>query len=41
MDRSKPVRQDLTVFNSVDLHFRIGGVTPEEARDLVERFKRR
>ncbi len=41
MDRSQPVRQDLTVFNSVDLRFRIGGVTPEEARDLVERFKRR
>jgi uncharacterized OsmC-like protein len=41
MDRSKPVRQDLTVFNAVELQFRIGGVTPDQAADLVERFKRR
>lgn len=41
MDRSKPVRQDVTVFNAVDLHFHVHGVTQAEATDLVERFKRR
>ena len=41
MDRSKPVRQDLSVFNTIELHFRLGGVTPAQAADLVDRFKRR
>jgi uncharacterized OsmC-like protein len=41
MDRSQPVRQDLSVFNAVALHFRIAGVTQSQAEDLVERFKRR
>ena len=41
MDRSKPVRQDLSVFNSVNLRFRIDGVSGAQAADLVERFKRR
>ena len=41
MDRSKPVRQDLSVFNTVNLHFRLDGVTDAQAADLVERFKRR
>ena len=41
MDRSKPVRQDLTVFNAVEMHFHVGGVTQAQAADLVERFKRR
>ena len=41
MDRSKPVRQDLTVFNAVELHFHLDGVTQAQATDLVERFKRR
>ena len=41
MDRSKPVRQDLSVFNAVELHFRFEGVTQAQAEDLVERFKRR
>ena len=41
MDRNKPVRQDVTVFNSVALHFRLAGVSDAQAADLVERFKRR
>jgi uncharacterized OsmC-like protein len=41
MDRSKPARQDFTVFNTVRLRFRIAGVTDEQASDLIERFKRR
>jgi uncharacterized OsmC-like protein len=41
MDRSKPVRQDVTVFNAVNLHFHMDGVTQAQATDLVERFKRR
>jgi organic hydroperoxide reductase OsmC/OhrA len=41
MDRSKPMRQDVTVFNSVEVNFRIGGVTPSQAQDLVDRFKKR
>ena len=41
MDRSKPVRQDVTVFNAVNLRFHVDGVTQAQAIDLVERFKRR
>ncbi len=41
VDRSRPVRSDVTVFNRVRLHFSIGGVTQEEADDLVERFTKR
>jgi uncharacterized OsmC-like protein len=41
MDRSNPVRQDLSVFNTVNLHFHLEGVTQAQAADLVERFKRR
>jgi len=41
MDRGKPVRPDVTVFNSVELKFSIGGVTPGQAQDLVDRFKKR
>ncbi len=41
MDRSKPVRQDLSVFNAVALHFHLDGVSQAQATDLVERFKRR
>jgi uncharacterized OsmC-like protein len=41
MDRSKPVRPDLTVFNSVHVHFQLTGVSHAEAADLVDRFKRR
>jgi uncharacterized OsmC-like protein len=41
MDRSKPVRPDLTLFNSVSLQLRMTGVTDAEAKQLVEKFKGR
>lgn len=41
VDRSRPVRPDLTLFNRVRLRFTIGGVTQADADDLVERFKKR
>jgi|SRR5690606_40158018 len=41
MDRSRPVRQDLTVFNAVALRFELAGVTQAQAEDLIARFKAR
>jgi uncharacterized OsmC-like protein len=41
MDLSKPVREDVTVFNTVRLRFQLAGVTGEQAEHLVERFKGR
>ena len=41
MDRSKPVRQDLSVFNAVRLHFRVEGVSQAQSDDLIDRFKKR
>jgi uncharacterized OsmC-like protein len=41
MDRSKPVRPDVSLFNSVKLQFRIKGVTDADAKQLVEKFKGR
>ena len=41
LDRDDPVREDVTVFNSVRLRLRFGGVTQDEAALLVERFKGR
>jgi uncharacterized OsmC-like protein len=41
MDRSKPVRPDVNLFNSVRLRFDLAGVTPEQGSDLVDAFKRR
>jgi len=41
LDPDAPVREDVTVFNSVRLAFHVGGVSEEEANRLVERFKRR
>jgi uncharacterized OsmC-like protein len=41
IDRSRPVRPDLSVFNSVRMRFRLDGVTHAQAVDLVERFKGR
>src|SRR5215472_15000921 len=40
-DRSRPVRPDVTLFNSVHLHFRMKGVTEERGRLLIEGFKGR
>lgn len=41
MDRSNPVRPDVSLFNSVRLHFRIKGVSHDSAKQLVETFKGR
>lgn len=41
MDRAKPVRPDVSLFNSVWLQFRMKGVTDDGARQLVEKFKGR
>lgn len=41
MDRSKPVRPDVSLFNSVSLQFQIKGVTDGDAKKLVEKFKGR
>jgi uncharacterized OsmC-like protein len=41
MDRSKPVRPDVSLFNSVSLQFQMKGVTDGDARQLVEKFKGR
>lgn len=41
MDRSKPVRSDVSLFNSVSLQFQMKGVTDGDARQLVEGFKGR
>ena len=40
-DRSAPVRQDVSLFNSVKLAIALSGVSDEQANDLVERFRRR
>lgn len=41
MDRSKPVRKDVSLFNSVRLHFEMSGVNDQQARQLVDAFKGR
>jgi len=41
MDRSRPVRSDVSLFNSVSLRFRMKGVTDDDAKELVEKFKGR
>ena len=41
LDRSKPVRPDVTVFNSVSLQFQLAGVTETQGGSLIERFKGR
>jgi uncharacterized OsmC-like protein len=41
LDSSKPVRPDVTLFNAVQLHFHLKGVTEEQGSQLVEAFKRR
>ena len=41
MDRGNPVRQDVTVFNSVRIQFDLAGVTPDQGRTLIDRFKGR
>jgi uncharacterized OsmC-like protein len=41
MDRSKPVRSDVTVFNSVQLRFQLTGVSQAQGESLIERFRAR
>lgn len=41
MDRSNPVRTDLTVFNAVNIKFRLKGVSAAQGNALIDRFKGR
>jgi uncharacterized OsmC-like protein len=41
VDRSRPVRPDVTVFNTFQMRFTLGGVSAERAGGLIEQFKRR
>ncbi len=41
MDLDDPVREDVTVFNSVRVDFTLTGVGGDQAEHLVERFKGR
>jgi uncharacterized OsmC-like protein len=41
LDRANPVRQDVTVFNSVRLSLALRGVNEDQARRLVQAFKAR
>jgi uncharacterized OsmC-like protein len=41
IDRSRPVRSDISIFNSVRLQFRMKGVTKRQGDLLVEKFKGR
>lgn len=41
IDRSRPPRKDVSLFNSVRLRFRMKGVTEQQGRRLVDLFKGR
>lgn len=41
VDRSRPVRPDVTVFNTVRMRFTLTGVPPDRAGGLIEQFKKR
>lgn len=41
VDRNKPVRPDVTVFNTVRITFRLTGVPNERAGALIDQFKKR
>jgi uncharacterized OsmC-like protein len=41
MDRSQPVRSDVSLFNRVDLRFQMNGISDDDAKLLVEKFKGR
>jgi uncharacterized OsmC-like protein len=40
-DRNNPVRPDVSLFNSVKIDITLGGVSREQAEELVSSFKRR
>jgi uncharacterized OsmC-like protein len=41
IDRSRPVRSDISLFNSVRILFRMKGIAKQQADLLVEKFKGR
>jgi hypothetical protein len=41
MDRSKPIRPDVSLFNSITLHFQMKDVADSDAKQLIEKFKGR
>ncbi len=41
IDRANPARSDVSVFNSVTLDFVLGGVTRDQAAELVSAFTKR
>ena len=41
VDRSRPVRPDVTLFNTVRLRFTLSGVPADRAGGLIEQFKKR
>lgn len=41
VDRSRPVRPDVTLFNTVRLRFTLSGVPRDRAGGLIEQFKKR
>jgi len=41
IERSRPVRPDVTLFNSVRLASQLHGVSREQGNTLIEAFKRR
>ena len=41
VDRSRPVRPDVTLFNTVRLRFTLLGVPRDRAGSLIEQFKKR
>jgi uncharacterized OsmC-like protein len=41
MDRSKPVRPDVSLFNSVRINFKFSGVSDQQANQLITSFKGR
>lgn len=41
MDRSRPPRKDVSLFNSVNLRFRMKGISKQQGQRLVDLFKGR
>ena len=41
IDRSRPPRKDISLFNSVSLRFRMKGISEQQGRRLVDLFKGR
>ena len=41
VDRERPLREDLTVFNRVRMRFEVAGVSQQQAASLVDRVGRR